>query len=286
MRYAATLVVLGTVSRATGQVAITEFLNNPDGTDKGREWVEMFNFSPRAVSLAGWTLEDEGTDAFALPAIDLPPGGYLLVACGAIGDVDAATAKAIVETEWFGGRARRFVIGADDLVLSNGADELVLRNPCGETAWCLAWINDETPRFATYLTEGSGFAVSAFGTKEIPGVVRHGSDNGIEGFPGYEEGDQSRDAFAVESDISGLVAGFGRDFANVDRPSVGSPLRGGDAALAPGDVDADGRVDGNDLTAVLLAWGRCAACGCAADIDGDGAVGVVDFLLLLWSWEE
>ena len=27
-------------------LAITEFLNNPDGADKGREWVELFNYGP------------------------------------------------------------------------------------------------------------------------------------------------------------------------------------------------------------------------------------------------
>jgi hypothetical protein len=282
MRYATAIIVL---CAAPGQVAITEFLNNPDGTDKGREWVELFNYSPLEVDLSGWTLHDEGTDSFVFPEVVLPPGAYLVVACGAIGDIDAAIAKAILESEWFGGRRKRLVIGADDLVLSNGADELVLRNPCGEAAWCLAWINDETPRFATYLTEGSGFAASVFGTKGAPGVVRHGSDNGLDGFLGYEEGDATPDAFARESDITTLVANFGADFANVDQPSVGSPLRGGHAVLAPGDLDADGSVGGLDVTALLLAWGRCGgACGCAADVDGDGAVGIVDFLLLLSSW--
>ncbi len=279
------IIVFCGASAARGQVAITEFLNNPDGADKGREWVELFNYSPHGVELSGWTLQDEGTDAFVFPEMNLPSGEYMVVACGAIGDVDAAIAKAIFEFEWFNGRRKRFVVGADDLVLANGADELVLRNPCGETAWCLAWTNDETPRFATYLTEASGFAVSAFGTKAAPGVVRHGSDNGLDGFLGYEEGDETPDAEARESDITGLVANFGADFANVNRPSVGSPLRGGHLTLAPGDLDADGSVGGEDLTVMLLAWGRCAGpCGCAADIDGDGAVGIVDFLLQLSSW--
>ena len=285
MRYTLAIVVFCLVPAAPGQVAITEFLNNPDGTDKGREWVELFNYCPRPVDLAGWTLQDKGHDSYEFPQLILPPGGYLIVACGAIGNVDAAIAKAIFQVEWLNGRKSRLVVGVEGIVLANGADELVLRDPCGEAVWCVAWSNDETPRFATFLTESSGFLIDAFGTKKAPGVVRHGSDNGLEGFMGYEENDTTPDAYARPSDISGLVAAFGKDFANVNKPSVGSPLRGGYAMLSPGDLDADGSVNGWDLMTLLLAWGRCPGpCTCPGDVDGDGAVGVVDLLLLLSAW--
>jgi formylglycine-generating enzyme required for sulfatase activity len=48
------------------------------------------------------------------------------------------------------------------------------------------------------------------------------------------------------------------------------------------DLDANGEVNGADLTVVLVSWGPCK--GCAADIDNDGTVGGSDLasLLILW----
>ncbi len=50
----------------------------------------------------------------------------------------------------------------------------------------------------------------------------------------------------------------------------------------PGDIDGDGAVGILDFLALLSAWGRCA--GCPADLDGDGDVGIVDLLMLLANW--
>jgi len=47
------------------------------------------------------------------------------------------------------------------------------------------------------------------------------------------------------------------------------------------------RFDIVDLLTLLAAWGTCPGqCppGCAADLDGDCAVGIVDFLILLSNW--
>ena len=49
-----------------------------------------------------------------------------------------------------------------------------------------------------------------------------------------------------------------------------------------GDVDGDGTVGVDDFLAVLGNWGPCA--GCDADVDGNGAVGVDDFLAVLANW--
>ncbi len=54
------------------------------------------------------------------------------------------------------------------------------------------------------------------------------------------------------------------------------------APAAPGDIDGDGAVGIIDFLALLSAWGRCA--GCPADIDGDGDVGILDLLMLLANW--
>ncbi|MHC4209730.1 MAG: GC-type dockerin domain-anchored protein [Planctomycetota bacterium] len=50
----------------------------------------------------------------------------------------------------------------------------------------------------------------------------------------------------------------------------------------PADIDGDGEVGVVDFLALLAAWGPNP--GHPADIDGDGEVGVVDFLALLAAW--
>lgn len=51
----------------------------------------------------------------------------------------------------------------------------------------------------------------------------------------------------------------------------------------PGDVDLDGIVGYDDLSAVINSWGRCA--GCPADFDGDGMVGMTELLRVIANWD-
>ena len=55
---------------------------------------------------------------------------------------------------------------------------------------------------------------------------------------------------------------------------------------AAADLDGDGTVGIVDFLALLAVWGPCPGppAGCPADLDGDGAVGVVDMLMLLADW--
>ena len=54
----------------------------------------------------------------------------------------------------------------------------------------------------------------------------------------------------------------------------------------PADLDGDGTVGVNDFLLLLAAWGTCPDPPeeCPADLDGDGSVGVTDFLQLLGAW--
>ena len=52
-----------------------------------------------------------------------------------------------------------------------------------------------------------------------------------------------------------------------------------------GDVNGDGTVNVQDLTAVILAWGDCSG-DCPADINGDGTVNVTDLTLVNTNWGE
>ena len=56
-------------------------------------------------------------------------------------------------------------------------------------------------------------------------------------------------------------------------------------AALPSDLDGDGIVGMVDFLALLAAWGSCSDCGtCPADFDGDCTVGILDLLILLGNW--
>ena len=63
-------------------------------------------------------------------------------------------------------------------------------------------------------------------------------------------------------------------------PSIADWVQVGDWML--GDVDGNGVVGIGDFLAVLVEWGPCA--GCDADVDGDGVVGILDLLTVLSNW--
>ena len=54
----------------------------------------------------------------------------------------------------------------------------------------------------------------------------------------------------------------------------------------PGDLDGDGTVGIDDFLVLLGAWGSCPAQpdACPADLDLDSCVGITDFLILLGNW--
>ncbi len=67
---------------------------------------------------------------------------------------------------------------------------------------------------------------------------------------------------------------------------IGGIVRWTDCPAAiPGDIDGDGIVGINDFLTLLAVWGPCADCGnCPADLDGDCSVGINDLLGLLANW--
>ena len=55
--------------------------------------------------------------------------------------------------------------------------------------------------------------------------------------------------------------------------------------LDPADLNGDGRIGINDFLMLLAMWGRCNDCGiCPGDLDGDCNVGILDLLELLSRW--
>lgn len=236
-----TFAVLCNTSMVRAGIAITEFLNNAEGEDNGREWVELFNYGPGAVTMNGWTLADADSDSYAIPnGTTIPQGGYLILVSGGSGGISEAQAKSVFEREWLGGAADSRVIGMSSFALGNSDDELILKDGSSSVVWKLAWGNDENDH-ATWFTE-SGFSQVDWGTKGGPLISRAGDDLGVSGLRGYEANTSpiggplamNDDPAAYESDFaaiqdSSFLSGIGLTpglYDNAGNGSWGSPLAG------------------------------------------------------------
>jgi hypothetical protein len=89
---------------------------------------------------------------------------------------------------------------------------------------------------------------------------------------------------------SALRIGVDRDEdGHFDRDEIDAGSDPADPASTPalaGDLDGDGHVGITDFLALLQAWGPCPGGrpGCPGDLDGDGRVGPPDFQALLANW--
>ena len=99
-------------------VVITEFMPNPAAvTDANGEWLELFNAGDVAVDLAGWQLEDDGTNSHTIQGpLVIEPGQYLV-----LGNNDESATN--------GGVTVAYKYSA--YVLANSEDEIVLLDGAG-----------------------------------------------------------------------------------------------------------------------------------------------------------
>ena len=181
-------------------------------------------------------------------------------------------------------------------VVSNGTDGLNLSD-CATIRNCILWNNsgvqlnaDPLDIDAAYNLIEGGFPGAAFGFVGDPLFVGGGDYRLQAGSPCIDSG--------LNSAAVGLVVDVYGDprFVNAARPDCPQP--GADCGKAPiidmgaaehqpgpcPDLDGDGFVGINDFLDLLAAWGPNP--GHPADYDGDGFVGISDFLLLLASWGE
>ena len=198
-------VACATAPLASGQIAVTEFLNNPQGDDTLREFFELFNFSEAPVDINGWTASDEDTNSIVLATSEqiIPPGGYLVFSVN----------KAQMESDYFGGVSRPDIIEYDGsgagFQMANGADEIVITDANGEVVWSIAYPNDDDNGRATFLAEDD-FSTTIYGSKTTPGISRDGVD-------------PATDTIGFESNEVTVDPSAGPETANRD---TASPLTG------------------------------------------------------------
>ncbi len=83
-----------------GGVVINELVPDPDGSDEGLEWVELFNGSDAAVSVAGWAFSfgtsDYDSKAVVLSGgIEIPANGFLVIGGEGVPEADVVAAFSI-----------------------------------------------------------------------------------------------------------------------------------------------------------------------------------------------
>jgi hypothetical protein len=96
--------------------------------------------------------------------------------------------------------------------------------------------------------------------------------------------DETSTIYGIDPDLPVPVPPGAYEVDFVDGPPAGGPAT---IRIVPiGDLDGDGIVGVNDFLLLLAAWGPCPDPPepCRADLDGDGSVGVNDFLMMLGSW--
>jgi len=104
--------------RKAGDLVVTELMLDPDGTDTGLEWVELYNPGESSIALAGLVIDTAGSSSkpHAIRAGTIGPKSYFT-----LGDVRAGALPAWIDYTYEGDLAS----------LSNTRGEVVLR--CGTT---------------------------------------------------------------------------------------------------------------------------------------------------------
>ena len=160
------------------------------------------------------------------------------------------------------------------------------------TSFDITWVSDgATPASDLHITVGMVIGQS------MVEVSVNGTDLGFGSGPGTFKGTFETTA------LNGItVEGFFPPYSIVDL-SIGS-IDGGiqgsgyfvdsfinfdleGAPLTVGDLNGDGTVGIDDFLLLLSRWGDCiGACppSCVGDLDGDCVVGIADFLILLANW--
>jgi hypothetical protein len=100
-------------------------------------------------------------------------------------------------------------------------------------------------------------------------------------------GEFTRAQYAPNGGFTRTTPNAGEDWVLViDNAAAGFAPPGQSHLWTPGDANADGLVNVDDIVAVILAWGACppAFAPCLADVNATGAVDVDDLIAVILGW--
>ena len=162
----------------TGDIIITEILNNATGDDNSKEWFEIYNTSTSDIDMENWTISDEGSNSFTI-------NGSLIVSAQSYLVLGEET-----DTSINGGAPVDYAWGTDtNFTLGNGDDEVIIS--CGGNIIdMVAYDNGDT------FPDESGYSMQLLpdaytssdnddGTNWVASASSYG-DNGDYGTPGQE----------------------------------------------------------------------------------------------------
>ncbi|MDR3570870.1 MAG: lamin tail domain-containing protein [Candidatus Pacebacteria bacterium] len=125
---------------ASAQVVINEVMYNPQGSDAGREWIELYNQGAADVTMLGgsgkgsWRINDGSNHTFTDPgggtgrgSLTIPAGGYLMI---------ASDPNEFISGEYAGGS---YSVVKSSLSLSNNGAGITLLDGSGATLDTVAY---------------------------------------------------------------------------------------------------------------------------------------------------
>lgn len=174
------------------EVAVSEWLSNPLGTESDAEWIEIYNYGSASVNLKDWKLKDEDTDDSVISTDDLflDAGESMILASN----------KSVIETQWLKNCTYDKVIEVE-FELDNDSDEIILEDESGNSIWSVAYLDDETEGVATFYTDLT-YEITSFGSKATPGVSRNGND--VSGTLGYQSNNVTTDVNSYKSSFDDI----------------------------------------------------------------------------------
>jgi hypothetical protein len=215
--------LIGSVMNA--QLAITEFIVNPNNSDTDREWIELYNYSRSPVNLRDWKIRNsDASKEIAISTTDffVPSGGYVILAKN----------KTVFETEWLGGIPNAKVISysSTSFTLLNtsetfelGFSEGVWFNP----VWTVNYSDDDVSGQSTFYPQNSTISQRGY----TWGVNRSGNDTVNSGLgttysTGYENSGHTSASASTNSDIgTPLGGGYSQEAMLLDEGTCTTPYQ-------------------------------------------------------------
>ena len=117
--------------RTGGSIVINELMIDPNAVpDSAGEYLELYNAGDVVVDIQGWTIRDDGSDAFTIPTgapMEVAPGASFVIAANADPNINGGFAPDLTWAAFFLSNAGDEVVLLDDLGAEQ--DRLVYTDP-------------------------------------------------------------------------------------------------------------------------------------------------------------